>query len=266
MGAIRARVLLWAALALMAAVLACSGADPPSPTATGTPGPTASPTPTPAGRTFSGPTAMEVTSDLLGAIPAGHSSFLYLDLGTILADPVLAQVFRTKGGLDALGPSASFIEGTAETIVLARGEGVVLGVLQGPTDPGALVASIESFGAPVQTSAYGAHQIIEVAVDFPFLSLSLAASFPGEGRGIFAASSSADAPVADGVMAALDILDGSGDGPDDGAPCVLTRRLKGLLSAVPGGGGDHGLRCPIAEAGCAHRHRGRKAPTASASR
>ena len=97
MGAIRARVLLWAALALMAAVLACSGADPPSPTATGTPGPTASPTPTPAGRTFSGPTALEVTSDLLGAIPAGHSSFLYLDLGTILADPVLAQAFDFGG-------------------------------------------------------------------------------------------------------------------------------------------------------------------------
>ena len=166
---------------------------------------------------------------MLSLVPADHGGGIYLDIRSILGDPVLKEALERQGVLAVLGPIRAPLEERADGLVLAQRGGVALGILRGPLDAEELIDTIKAPGSVVEPEDYGGFEIQTVQVVVPFLSLIIPISLRDDTTAIFAISLNPENPGINSVKAALDTVEGSNPG------LLSDPAVNQLVEAIPWG-------------------------------
>jgi len=176
----------------------------------------------------------EEVKDLLAAIPADHDVVAFIDIKAVLQDPDVKEALEQEGVLDALGPAAGRIQQEVNTLVMAIGDTGLLGLLRGPLDVRDLLNSLKPQGANIESESYGAFEILKLDVEFPLLTLKVAASLLDDTTAVFALGFSPESPSVDLVKAALDTVGGSKPSflSDPAARQLVESVPQGLITVV----------------------------------
>ena len=155
------------------------------------------------------PAATEgVVLDLLAAVPVKYGNAAFLDLRQILASDALSASVDRLGVLAVLGPAADQLRDSVDAILMARGPGGVLGVLNGNVDPRRVAEAIGSPGSPIESEGHGEFQVVTAHMETPFFSLVVAVSRVDEATALFAVGPSLEG--SSGLAkASLDTVSGS---------------------------------------------------------